>query len=196
MAHENLKFRLDLNERNDWQPILATQEFGTFFMVYIKFKDFIEENNQGLSIKSYKCDFKLQNFKGDITIGFSNNTPILTYPDGTRPYDNELNAYINIVIQPFNLNHEINDCNLIVTQPLEKGLILQTYYDRVNPPINISDPLHPEKSLYLNPNKLIRDGEFYSEISTRKLGDTNPFPNPNDAGCRNGLCVADRLIIV
>ena len=31
MAHENLKFRLDLNDNKEWQPIYAAQELQTFF---------------------------------------------------------------------------------------------------------------------------------------------------------------------
>ena len=46
MAHENLTFRVDLNERNEWQPIFGSQDYGTFYMVYIKIKEHSVTDNE------------------------------------------------------------------------------------------------------------------------------------------------------
>lgn len=67
MAHETLKFKVHLDDNENWQPITGSKHYGTFYMLYIKIKNTFE-NDLG---KYYCCDFKLQNYKGAITLGLS-----------------------------------------------------------------------------------------------------------------------------
>lgn len=191
MAHENLKFVIRLEDRNVWQPVFGSQDFGTFYMIYIKIKDIQEitgEDNTPFFL--YTCDFKLQNYRGAITMGLT-GSPDMKIESSVEGVD----AFLNVSVSPFHVNNEILDENIILRSPLQVGMTLQTNFTLNAPPQHLFDPANPDKSVYLSPYRLIRDGEAYSEISTRKLGSNEPFPIPKDIGCEFGPCIPDRSII-
>ncbi|SNR15631.1 hypothetical protein [Tenacibaculum jejuense] len=194
MAHENLKFKLNLKDKTNFQPILGSQDYGTFYMVYIKIKKFEEfDNSDNFRQYNYHCDFKLQNFIGDITIGFGNSSPKIEFSTQSNS-DDHIDAYINFSITPFDTNTEISKV-IELHKKLESGMILDSNYSRTPPNQNIYDPKKPEKSKYLNPYRFIRDGEDYVEISGRKFGTDEPFPIPDSMGEPVGFCVPKRILI-
>ncbi len=195
MAHEFLKFKIDLNDKENFQPVLGSQDYGTFYMVYIqikKYESFI--NDAGIEQHNYTCDFKLQNFIGDITIGFAENSPNITFPNA-NPKD-PIDASLNIKVSPFNTNRCIKDRIIELEKPLSSGMIMQTTFERNSPPNSLYDPQKPGESEYLNPYRFIRDGEDYLEISSRVFPDTSPFPIPDASGYPRGFCVPNRSIII
>lgn len=197
MAHENLKFRVVLDEKNEWQPIFGSQDYGTFYMVYIKIKgQSVKKNETGKKSYKYTCDFKLQNYRGQITMGFKKGyIPELTTPTGHEPDGEGVQMFLNIEIVPFTVNEELNDITLEQTTPLKKGMTVQTNFIQGVPPKDLYDPKNPEKSRYLNPYRFVRDGEAYSEISARKFkktGTPNTFEDPSRFGCWIGPCIPNR----
>jgi hypothetical protein len=193
MAHENLKFRVDINNTKDWQPIFGSQDYGTFYMVYIKFKSYRKFENEFNSIEhEYICDFKLQNYRGQITMGFGEYKTKIALPDGTRNTDNEISVYITIGVAPFTIREELSDVVFSLSKPLTDGMVLQTEFERELPPNCLFKPGSPERSTYLDPYSYVRDGEAYSEISMRKKGSSEPFPIPEGIGCFIGPCIPNR----
>ncbi|WP_378177171.1 hypothetical protein [Aquimarina sp. SS2-1] len=193
MAHENLKFVIRLEDLDVWQPVFGSQDYGTFYMIYIKINSIQDIPAQGGSSNTfylYNCDFKLQNYRGAITMGLS-GSPDMNFEDSVDGVD----VFLNISVSPFLVNNEILNEDIILNSPLEAGMTLQTNFTLNPPPQHLFDPSNPDKSVYLNPYRLIRDGEAYSEISTRKLSSNAPFPIPKDIGCKHGPCIPDRSII-
>ena len=63
MAHEDLKFKIDLTNFKDYQPILGSQDYGTFYMIYMKIISYEKFTNvDGFEQHRYKFEFKIQNF--------------------------------------------------------------------------------------------------------------------------------------
>jgi len=195
MAHENLKFKLDIRNNNDFQPILGSQDYGTFYMVYVKINNYENfTNSDGYEQHTYDCDFRIQNFIGDITIGFGDFFPNFSFASALDSND-PVHASFNITISPFNTNVLIKNRKIDLHRPIESGMIIKTQFRRSPPDINLYDPLNPNNSKYLNPYRFIRDGEDYIEISGRIFPDQSPFPEPDELGDPMGFCVPNRLII-
>ena len=164
-------------------------------MVYVKIKEYeVLTNDDGFQQHNYTCDFKLQNFIGDITIGFAENFPNITFP--TPDVNDPIDASLNIKVSPFNTNNLIKDRVIELEKPLSSGMIMQTTFERSNPPSNLYNPLKPEESEYLNPYRFIRDGEDYLEISSRVFPSNRPFPIPDAMGYPRGFCVPNRSLII
>lgn len=196
MAHEELKFKIDLKEKNDYQPILGSQDYGTFYMVYIRIIDYKSFTNDfGITQHNYTCDFKLQNFRGEVTMGFSNQTPSINFIENPEVNDG-IDVVLNITVAPFSLNIELLNIVIETDKQIKQNMILETNFERKSPPADLYDPINPEKSKYLNPNRFIRDGEDFTEISTRKFGSDDSFPIPDSAGVRNGICLPNRSLII
>lgn len=194
MAHENLKFKLDLNDNKEWQPILGAQEFGTFFMVYIRFNKVENMANElGVDVVRYNCSFRLQNFDGAITIGFCGKPKISINPDK----NDEISTYINLPLGCF-VFKELEDIveDLPLEIPTHKPLM--TLYtvrvpnntDTKNQKFYNADK--PMTSQFLHPYKYERDGDGAYEIGRRPLGSTGEFKSLPDAeeagGGPLGIC--------
>lgn len=178
MAHENLKFPLSLNRPGEWQPILASQDFGTFYVVYIKFNDSGSRVNEAENTEHYyNCDFKLQNFVGAVTMGLTGTPDI-----NIAPYQDYSNLDIKINVAPFNTNFEIIDKDLILENPIEKEMVIQTVYNVDSVPSSLFNNADPDNSAYLNPHTIIRDGDTSLEIGTRDYGSTDPYIDSNHSG--------------
>jgi len=178
MAHENLKFPLSISRTREWQPILASQDFGTFYVVYIKINSSGSRINEVENTEYYyNCDFKIQNFVGAVTMGLT-GTPdinIAAYPDYS-------NLDITINIAPFNTNFDITNRELILENPIEKDMIIQTVYGVDKVPSTLFNSADPDNSAYLNPHTIIRDGDTSLEIGTRAYGSDKPYIDSNHSG--------------
>ena len=197
MAHENLKFALQL-DRKDWQPIMGAQDYGTFYMVYIRIKNYQKQEEDGVSAHTYTVDFKLQNFTGPITMGLT-GSPLLSFEDITQTVDEKSQttrwAKIKIDITPFTVNNEIIDYKLIATEALSKGSPLAVIYNRQLPPAHIYNPNDLDNSVYLNPHAILRDGDDYMDIALRKNNSDQPFTQVI-AGPPFGICNPSHSIIM
>ncbi len=197
MAHENLKFALQL-DRKDWQPIMGAQDYGTFYMVYIRLKDYQKIEDNGVISHNYTVDFKLQNFTGPVTMGLT-GAPSLSFEDITENTAGQSTttrwAKIHIKIAPFTVNNEIIDYVLIGTEALSKGSPLAVIYDRQMPPAHLYNPNDLENSVYLNPHAILRDGDDYMDIALRKNNTDQPFTQVI-AGPPFGICNPSHSIIM
>ena len=52
---------------------MASQDYGTFYLVYAKITSYEKIEVNGVEKHRYVFDFKLQNFRGNITMGFVDN---------------------------------------------------------------------------------------------------------------------------
>lgn len=201
MAHENLRFRINLNDYSDYQPILASQDYGTFYLIYIRITSHQKIKVDGIEKHKYMCDFKLQNFRGAITMGFidDNEDEERTFDlgpsrsnDRIRYGDHEL----IVKVAPFRLSSEIFQEPLIVDKPLSRGDIIRTKLSRLKPPKDLYLSEEPEKSRYLNPYRFQRDGDEFQEIGMRVFGSEDPFKDPSDGGLPGGICIPELSLIV
>ena len=167
MAHEELKFKVEFDFNQDqYQPIYASLDYGTFYMIYADFvSDYEQVSPIGVKQYYYTCNFKLQNFRGDITIGFNNH--VVEIDPAKEP---DVDAYLKFQIRPFKVNEELKNVVILSTIPLKKGMVVQTKVTRKSPPRTLYDPFQPQNSAYLNPYRFERDGEDFDEISKRDFG--------------------------
>ncbi|GAB4159788.1 MAG: hypothetical protein Tsb0033_14800 [Winogradskyella sp.] len=194
MAHENLKFRLSTTSTN-WQPVYGGQHHGTFYMVYIKIKSYDKiEIAKDKTAYELVCDFRLQNFRGAITMGlvdFSGHN----FAEETHDDTAEHILYFNLEVAPFTKNDYLNNIKILLEAPIEKGLISVFKVLLLLPPKNIFNPNDLENSLYLNPYTHVRDGDQYIDVAYRKHGTKDPFEAPEGMGWgKYGLCVPDVCI--
>ncbi|MDC7995774.1 hypothetical protein [Altibacter sp. HG106] len=191
MAHENLKFKLHLDDYQEWQPILGSQDFGTFYMVYIKFEKYENEENQfGVDEHRYTCKFRIQNFKGPVTIGFVGK-PTIGHADKIKT-DDDIHVYIDIQLGCFVYN-EYSENTIKLDKPIPRNRPLMTRYTMRLPDsvtmmdtkqefYNANDPM---KSPFLYPYKYERDGDGAFELGRRPFdsnGDFETIPNPDQGG--------------
>jgi len=203
MAHENLKFNLHLNDQHkEWQPIFASQDFNTFYVVYIKLLKIIENPDSlpGNMKALYKCQFRIQNFRGAVSIGFCGN-PDLWLP---IPKDKEIGVKISIPLRAFCFNERWPEPKTLEDNPddLFIDYVLMEKIDRkklLKAEINMQLPAGmykketPIKSDYLFPYKYERDGNVAIELGRRKANTDDDFEKyPEDiAGKFGGICSPD-----
>jgi hypothetical protein len=193
--HENLKFNLQPNILNDWQPILSSQVYGTFYMVYIQFIKH-EEPTEEKNYHTYYCKYKLQNFRGAITIGFIDEPRINVLPESQYDIKDPIDYSFDIKISPFN-----NNCDTkILEHRLESKISIPNKI--FNAEVLVADPPqfmyqknNPDQALYLHPDQYKRDGEDYMEICYRKFGDEQwPCKDNEGFGRYPGICDMTRSI--
>ena len=188
MAHEHLNFNLRWSKKqddNDWQPILGAQEHSTFFMVYVR----IDEMEQGTTKEGeefwmYKFTFRLQNFRGAISMGIK-GIPVVSQPD----YENreDIGTSFSMDVMAFHHN-DLESCEYITLKPIDKTKLLETLYTMYLP-AELYDPKKPLKeSKYLNPYRFQRDGEEYIELGYRPQGDRDFKPIDDNIGGEFGVC--------
>lgn len=183
MAHENLKFSFRLKEINNWQPIAGTQDHGTFYMVYLRINRIYSETNDfGILMNRIDCDFKLQNFKGAITMGLVGipTLEILSKDERKMKGDHQGDVVISLNIAPFHKNDLLSNIILSHELEIEPGMTLEAKYQLLNPQLvtlyedgtskPIYDSKNPDESAYLNPVHFERDGDEYLEIASRTWG--------------------------
>jgi hypothetical protein len=201
MAHENLRFRLDLEDRKEYQPILASQDYGTFYLVYAKITSYEKVEVNGIEKHRYWFDFKLQNFRGCITMGFvdSNEDEHKTFSLGRTKSKNRIlygDFELVVKVAPFRVSSEITQVPLDLNEPLQKGHIIRTNLGRMKPPKELYLSEAPDEARYLNPYRFERDGDEYLEIATRHFGREVPFKEPAAGGVHGGICVPELSLVI
>ncbi len=192
--HENLKFNLQPNILNDWQPIISSQLYGTFYMVYIQFIKHVKPTEE----KNYHtiyCKYKLQNFRGAITLGFIDEPRINATPEDDFNSKDPIDYKFDIKISPFN-----NNCDTkIIEHKIETDI--STPNKIFNADVLVADPPKfmyikefPDEALYLHPDQYKRDGEDYMEITYKKFGDSEDENNQDGYGRYPGICDMTRSI--
>lgn len=200
MAHEELKFKISAKANNTWQPIYGGQEYGTFFMIYMRITNYEVITEDGVEGKShiYTCDYRIQNFVGAVTLG------LYPYAAGSKSIDEaELeNLYygktysksdmekmydflppsereklffevgIHVCIRPFLKNEIITNRKLNFNRELQSGDRIETECRTELPPTELYDQQNPLDAAYLNPNDFIRSGDWVTEIGTRKYDES------------------------
>ncbi|WP_103070794.1 hypothetical protein [Aquimarina sediminis] len=171
--HENLRFNLKLEKLNDWQPVIATEYIGTFYMVYIRFISTIKEHSGGEH--SAKCQFYLQNYRGPITFGLdhSKKDDFAAHKLSDDMFDYRLNIPISI----FEKNPDPDQAkefegipvvNLVFTSGLYEKNTIETEVIYRDPPSNIFNPHDLKNSKFLHPLYQFREGENIQHIHYKK----------------------------
>lgn len=195
MAHENLKFPLSLEKKGIWQPVFGGQHHGTFYMIYInvlKYEAF--EMTEGKTAYKLKCNFRLQNFRGAITIGL---VGFKNHQFTTEENDNETETILNfnLNVKPFVKNDYLNDIEVFLEKPIESGLIAIFKVSLLLPPKEIFNPEDLDNSTYINPYTHTRDGDQYMELAFRLSGTNDIFQSPKGMGWgKHGFCLPDVCI--
>ncbi|QOD61488.1 hypothetical protein H9I45_03285 [Polaribacter haliotis] len=170
MAHHLLKFNLQPKVIGEWQPIVASQAFDTFYGVFVKFVKH-ELPTEDFKLHTYYCMYKIQNFKGAISMGFHSEPDFRTTPgfgeDG-EPYD----FSFRIKLSPFNRDWETK----IIKHHSENDLsipnkIFESLVDIKNPPSFMYNSNEPDQSLYLHPDQYKRDGDSYLKIEYKSTSE-------------------------
>ena len=213
MAHEALKFNIITDDTTHWQPIAGSQDFGTFYMVYIRFTKVIHSENK----YHYFAEFKLQNYKGPISIGFE-STPILRElteeeksnrnlklktliskfeeesPENQERLleEHRLDFTLDINVRPFDLDDSIAETKLAGISKEFKNAVLETTLNAVSPDGALYDPKKPLKSRYINPDHYERSGDEVILVGRKNKDSTDPFNHLGAVGTLLTKCNPSR----
>ena len=192
MAHEDLKFKIDLTNFKDYQPILGSQDYGTFYMIYMKIISYEKYTNaDGFEQHRYQFEFKIQNFIGAITIGLKKCQPELIPVLDQNPND-PVNFQLKLAITPFSTKKAVKYTE-VLDQPIKPEHILSTQYRRNIPGCDLYDENDFDDSRYLNPYQVVRDGDEYLKVCLKKEDDDDCV-DMNDMGGETGFCVPSRSV--
>lgn len=187
--HENLKFNLVPANKDVWQPIIAAQAYGTFFGVYIQFCDVQSSSTSD----KHHCMFKIQNFRGPITLGLKGPVQINAdlKPNPKDPIDFD----IILGIEPFSLCSDIEVAELDFQKDFGNGMIVDVKYQLKDPPGFLYNKDDLNGSRYLNPYEYYRDGDNYLKVCFKDeaLGTDSC---DEAAGTKGGICDMTRSIIL
>lgn len=195
MAHEQLKFKLHIDDNQEWQPIFGDQQLNTFYMVYILFEEVSEglEEELGLPMYKYKCKFRIQNFRGAVTFGFC-GVPNLTQPNDS----DEIGTEISLDLCAFK-HEEYKEVVYKLDKPIDRNKLL-----KVDSNIFIRkefvDENDPINSDFLDPFKFRRDGNVAVELGQRKYNSGEAFkaiPGLKLIGTpKLGICAPSTSILI
>lgn len=195
MAHENLKFPLNLKKNDTWQPIYGGQHHGTFYMIYIMIHNYEEiEVAKDQKAYNFECSFRLQNFRGAITIGLNDfRNHQFAVDESDENTENILN--FNLEVKPFKKNDHLNNIQILLEKPIESGLIAVFNVFITSPPDCLFNPKDLDNSTYINPYTHLRDGDQYIDVAFRRNGSEEQFRPPEDMGWgKYGFCIPDVCI--
>lgn len=216
MSHEALKFNVHTKDQTKWQPIVGCQDYGTFYMVYIKFTNYEEKDD----LFYYSAEFKLQNYNGSITMGFD-GAPELIELDDQQKKDREeellkimksegitdeneqqrllkehrIDFYLKLKVKPFDLDFHIPKTALQPTSKKLSDCILETDCIRMQPPFNLYDQNRPQQSKYINPYHYARAGDETHIVGFKNMNSNNPFIHIGQAGTWLTNCNPNRSFL-
>ncbi|MFD2565308.1 hypothetical protein [Aquimarina rubra] len=217
MAHEALKFNVQVKDYQNWQPIVGCQHYGTFYMIYIKFIKVEKEGDKFI----YTCSFKLQNYTGAITMGLT-GYPNIEVLDDEEKKDNEnflrenipgfdelteeeqqktldthrIDCELTIYTKPFHYNEEITECRLNpIKSPLE-GMTLNVDCVKNIPDSTYYNESNPLQSKYINPYHFRRTGDELLELGHKRHIIDEPFSGRNDGGTLLSQCNPSRSFLI
>lgn len=156
MAHENLKFKID-TKSDQWQPIFGNQELGTFFMIYMKIKEKLIIEKKGVKSYKYTLKFKIQNFRGDITIGFGDDLSM-------KATEVENDFIIRASLVPFSEKFKYR-YNYRTSKEISKGHIIDSLATVVSIPERVKKSNYGDMG-YLDPRLYLRNGEDLDAVVT------------------------------
>jgi len=195
MAHENLKFRINLNDKKEWQPINAAQELQTFYVIYIKFLDVIEsdkkikDGNKAL----YKYQLRIQNFRGAISFGFCGNPTLL--PEYEK--NSEFCLELKVPLKAFHVCEYTEIVDQYCPDPVQRGKLLKVD-STLQLPEGMYNKTKPIDSPYMFPYRVERDGNTAIEIGRRTFGTNDKYKEYDDselAGRPHGICSPNISIV-
>lgn len=192
MAHENLKFNLNPTKYDIWQPILGSQAHGTFYMIYIRFTKEVIDSGANAVANDYYCEFRLQNFRGCVTMGLV-ELPRIDFDDSANK--DEPDFIINIKIAPFVKNDKLKRFKYTIDRALKNDDIIHTSGVVLRPPIYIYDPEDYDNSLYLPANEVLRDGDDYLKVCTKPYKQTKWDCDKDGFGIFPGVCDMSMSVI-
>ncbi len=213
--HENLKMKLDLvvdsKEPPTWQAISGIQRYGTFYMIYARFKGYKQKTigKPPLPVHIYTFDFRIQNFSGPVTFGLSTEDIEIksnkTYLDEiSNKYSPEVfkkirdtenwHYQLNVKVLPFFVNPELHDVELKFKDKIEGKELDIHLYDFILEG-GLYNPKDLDGSRYIDPMSWRRDGENWLKKSYR-LVDKKYNPIPDGDGVVDGLCYPRRVDVI
>lgn len=211
--HENLKMKIDLNDKEHWQCIAGRQHLGTFYMLYLKYVSYkkIENNDLGIEEHLYTFDFKIQNFSGPITFGLAPKPfPLPIHKsDFVSRIKNEFkpkkvdkildtetwDIRFEINILPFFKNEEVMKVTYRLAHEMKKDIELDIDIKDDLKAGGLYNPSNPNESLYADPSQWKRDGEDWLKKSYSSV-DGNFDPIDDGEGRPGGICYPRRAIIL
>ncbi len=219
MAHEALKFNVEVNNFDKWQPIYGGQDHGTFYMIYMKISEVVEQDNKF----HYYAEFKLQNFVGAVSIGFGGhrtpelieltneaknhrNKQLIEIMKGEGISDSKeqsrlleehrVDFRLNLQVTPFDNDFHIPKTKLQGMSNNLVGNILETDCLRNSPPSELYDQKDPQKSKYINPYHYQRAGDETHVVGLRNLNSSDPFTHVGQAGTWLIKCNPTRSFLI
>lgn len=221
MAHEALKFNVICNDVTNLQPICGSVDFHTFHMVYMKIKKLHETQEDTITKYYYDVEFYLQNYDGDITIGFEGK-PILKELDALqienrrkeliksiRGFNNlpqeeqerllrmhHVDFVLDIGIKAFDMTHSLKNIQLGPISKPFNGCILETNIERKTMDSTLYRQTDPLNSKYINPNHYKRAGDEILEVGFRNMNSTGPFNHQLGVGTLLSRCNPSRSFLI
>lgn len=189
--HEQLKFNLLPQNKDVWQPIVAAQAYGTFFCIYMQFCDITKP---GDTKDTHYCTFKIQNFRGPITLGLKK--PVHVNADLKPNPKDPIDFILEIGVQPFNLCQTIPVDKIDFKKEILKGHVLDAQYRLEPPPKFLYEKDNPNSSMYLNPYDYYRDGDTYLKVCLIDEDSGSNTCDDDKGGTAGGICDMTRSLII
>ena len=171
MSHEKLQFTLNLANKG-WQPIFGNQELGTFFMIYIKIHNIeAREPNNPNTKYDYLLSYRIQNFRGSVSFGFTVFPEITLY---SQANNSDIDCKISIKLSPFSLNLTYLEKTVTYNSKLEKGYTIDTNAivgDISSEITGTETGTDPQSINYIDPRKFQRNGDTVDAIITIDEGE-------------------------
>jgi hypothetical protein len=121
-------------------------------MIYIKFVSYQErEYSPGVITYSYEVEFKIQNFRGAVTMGFNGAPDTAT---DLANYDLE----IRLPVSPFTSNDTVR-YTINTTKKIETGYMIDTLAEIISIPSTVANS-------YIDPRKFQRNGDTLDAVIT------------------------------
>jgi len=205
MAHEALKFNVIVDNYKDWQPIVGNQDFGTFYMIYVKFDKPTIQNGR----YKYFIKLKLQNYSGNITLGFEGNPRLIELSPAAKQRNVEK---LKKLIPDFDTKtpeeqkylleiHRIDFQLDIWVRPFDtskslKGNVLETNCIIGSPNSDLYNQNNPLSSKFINPYHYQRAGDEILEVGLRNINSDSDFVSVSGAGTLLTRCNPSRSFLL
>ncbi|MFK8059969.1 MAG: hypothetical protein AB8B78_07755 [Polaribacter sp.] len=163
--HQKLKFNVSVKKLNEWQPIIATEYIGTFYMVYIKLCENIQGKDQNTSVK---CKFYIQNYRGSIKMGLGDVNNIVLKPENRKKEGFDYTLEIPVI--PFHhCNETEEEKNLVFPLGIKPGnTIFETEIIHQELPKSIFNTDNLQNSKFIHPLYCFREGDNMNHIYYKK----------------------------
>ncbi len=222
MSHEALKFNVIVNDTENWQPIVGSQDFGTFYMIYIRFTKNVEEViDSGKTTYFYHAEFKIQNYEGEISMGFEGIPRLVELDEqdiktrenlvkeliedfnilSTDEQDRLLKMHhvdfiLEFDVKPFDTDFQLPSNRLKGISKKLENHVLESTIERKIPSSRLYNPKAPLKSKYINPYHYKRAGDEILEIGFRNRNSNKSFNYIGHSGTLLSNCNPSRSFLI